>query len=97
MLEIKTIVSGNTGLFDDKVNEAIREGWQLNKRDADLHSGVFYAELEREVIYEHERDCDNCLHRDLEGGEPCASCDPKTNDKWEPTAGAIAMVYLEER
>lgn len=97
MLEIRTIVSGESGVFDDKVNDAIREGWQLNKRDADLHSGVFYAELEREVIYAHERDCHNCYYCNQEGGEPCDSCDPETSNKWEPKEGAIAMVYLEKR
>ena len=51
MLEIKTISNRNKAEFDEEVNTALREGWELVRRDCLIvgadHSPVLYAELER--------------------------------------------------
>lgn len=88
MLQIKTIVSGTIPEFDKEVNEAIADSWHLIKRDCLLigreHAPMFYAELEKVVITEDERTCENCKHYDLDARlEPCCSCSNSDIDKWE--------------
>lgn len=88
MLQIKTIVSGTIPEFDKEVNEAIADSWHLVKRDCLLigreHAPMLYAELEKEVITEAEKNCENCKHCELPGSmEPCASC--PNGEKWEAT------------
>lgn len=89
MIQIKTIAADlpQRGIFDEKVNEAIAEGWRLTKRErvSSLNDRVdyLYAELEREVITEEERCCGNCKYCDNDAGaEPCTSCDDNAS-KWE--------------
>ena len=57
MLEIKTISNRAKAEFDAEVNAALREGWELVKRECLIvgadHSPVLYAELER-IIDEDE-------------------------------------------
>lgn len=96
MLQIKTIkkpIQSSTE-FDAEVNAAILEGWQLTKRatlgpvathveNPNVYA-MLYAELEREVITEAERCCENCAHYDKgPGDEPCRNCGDDAN-KWEP-------------
>lgn len=79
-------------LFDDAVNEAICEGWKLTKREVlpplairngDQTYAVLYAELEREIITERERCCENCAHNQkTPSEEPCLHCSEDC-DKWE--------------
>lgn len=95
MKQIKTIKNrlDNAAEFDKAVNFALAEGWTLTKREVlqpkaqseSLQSyTMLYAELEREIITEAERCCENCLywaagaHQD-----PCLSCSEDA-DKWEP-------------
>ena len=89
MIQIKTIAADlpKRDIFDEKVNEAIAEGWRLTKRERvssrNDRVDYLYAELEREIITEPERCCDNCKYFDNDADkEPCASC---TNDaaNWE--------------
>lgn len=89
MLQIKTIVDDidHSEKFDAAVNDAQAEGWTLTKRNV-LNSSLcilLYAELEKVIITEAERDCGNCRYGDQDGGEPCDSCNvevtPPTN--WE--------------
>ncbi len=98
MKQIKTIKNrlDNAELFDDAVNAALAEGWQLTKRKALMPKSqnekmlthiMLYAELEREIITEAERCCENCRYYDTaQGNEPCISCEDgelaPTN--WEP-------------
>lgn len=90
MLQIKTIKKrlDYAAAFDEEVNAALSDGWQLTKREV-LHPGQeyvyfsLYAELERVIITEDERDCTNCRYGAQNGGEPCDSCDENLNDKWE--------------
>lgn len=57
MLQIKTITASNPDAFDELVNNAIAEGWEIVKRDVlppyesqgQAYRRTFYAELEREV------------------------------------------------
>lgn len=84
MKQIKTIVADTVVDFDCEVNAAIADGWQLVARRAVLRpDGYFYAELERDVITEDERCCENCKYYDLDTiDEPCVHCN-KHADKWE--------------
>ena len=99
MLQIKTIYDQilNAYNFDQEVNTAITEGWTLTKREVLLPNArpvdadgciVLYAELERDVITEAERVCENCKHYDLDPNmEPCRNCNDSPNNyptKWEP-------------
>ena len=95
MKQIKTIKDrlDNAEAFDKAVNSALREGWQLTKREvirpaaqptngAILHS-ILYAELEHEEITEDERGCENCRYFSTPScSEPCLSCDEECS-KWE--------------
>ena len=98
MKQIKTIYSRleYAAGFDDKVNEAIREGWKLTKREVlpptairngDQTYAVLYAELEREIITERERCCENCAHHEKSPfDEPCNKCEDGdyAPSQWEP-------------
>ena len=68
MKQIKTISYklDHAAGFDDKVNEAIREGWKLTKREVLIPKAqsetlytyiMLYAELEQEIITEREPCC----------------------------------------
>ena len=82
MKQIKTVCNPSTEPFDNEVNAALADGWTLTKRYI-LGSGYFVAELEREVITEAERCCENCRYYDTDPeAEPCASCSDDC-DKWE--------------
>lgn len=51
-MEIKTIISDFPGDFDDQVNDALKDGWCLVKRDirqTDEHDFSLYAELTRQA------------------------------------------------
>lgn len=94
MLQIKTIHDQllNAYTFDQEVNTAIAEGWTLTKREVLLPNArpvdvdgcvVLYAELEKEVITEAERCCENCRYCDCDSRlEPCINCNDNA-DKWE--------------
>lgn len=66
MLEIKTIMykADNHESFDEEVNKALTEGWELVRRDVFpshcTNTNTFlYAELEREVEPEEELEDDS--------------------------------------
>lgn len=79
MLQIKTIRIYDAEAFDRLVNEAIEDGWKLNRRTLD-NDCYLIAELERDVITEKERYCKHYKKGVTE--EPCLNC--YDNDKWEP-------------
>lgn len=92
MKQIKTIHwrADNFAEFDNTVNAALRDGWILIRRTVlppyDCGSTYFHrmllAELEREIITEAEKTCDNCKWHDVHpDAEPCASC--QDGEKWE--------------
>ena len=80
MKQIKTIRKVHPEDFDKEVNDALSEGWTLVRRG--IFPSYFVAELEREIITEAERCCDNCAHCDKPGSSmPCADC--KDASHWE--------------
>lgn len=82
MKQIKTISHQNAELFDDGVNTSLMDGWQLSRRYR-ANNGSFVAELEREIITERERCCENCAHNQkTPSEEPCLHCSEDC-DKWE--------------
>lgn len=77
MKQIKTIHLriDESQKFDEEVNKALAEGWQLTKRDFVPNYCILYAELEKNTITEAERCCDNCAHCDNPGHAlPCKVC-----------------------
>ena len=58
MLEIKTIISQYVETFDYSVNAALKEGWELVKRECFVTGSdraiTLYAELKRGVLPESE-------------------------------------------
>lgn len=97
MKQIKTIVTSLDSFekFDRLVNEALADGWWLTERKAlqplaqpntgtEYARTMLYAELEKDIITEAEKRCENCAHRDiLPEAEPCKNCS-EFADKWEP-------------
>lgn len=96
MKQIKTIKYrlDNAEGFDKEVNEALAEGWTLTARKVLLPPSqpntstylnfMLYAELEKEIITDAERCCENCKHGDLSADiEPCINCSDNAN-LWEP-------------
>lgn len=92
MLQIKTIKNrlDNVDNFDKVVNEALKDGWKLTRREVLQPAAqaieytyiMLYAELEKEIITEAERCCENCKHFPIpEQREPCVSC--PNGEKWE--------------
>lgn len=81
MLQIKTIRRSGPEDFDKEVNAALLDGWELGKRY--LSDVGFVAELERGVITEGEKCCENCKHyTNSAEAEPCVSCNDNAS-KWE--------------
>lgn len=93
MTQIKTIWNrlNNEKRFDEEVNQALNEGWELVDRrilppQSQSHDNcVLYAELEkgRDPVQKEKRDCRSCKHRNIDilfG--PCNCC--RDHDKWEP-------------
>ena len=98
MKQIKTIKNrlDNAEHFDTAVNESIKEGWTLTKREVLIPNAqechytyiMLYAELERggiagdEEEEDEERRCQSCMYYACSyHTEPCYSC--KNLDKWE--------------
>ena len=88
MKEIKTIIERAElfRMFDKAVNDNLRDGWRLVRRDVlPAYEGetlashrALYAELERDV----KTDCNNCRYCDLSvGSDPCRSCN--NSSAWE--------------
>lgn len=82
MKQIKTIRRMDPEDFDNEVNTALAEGWELMKRETLLigqeREVLHCAELEKEIITEAEKTCENCKHYSRPGdAEPCIYCDPE--------------------
>ena len=81
MLQIKTIRHPDPDYFDTQVNEALADGWTLTRRLTGPDH--FVAELEREIITDAEKCCENCKHCLISPEkEPCLSCS-ETGSEWE--------------
>ena len=82
MKQIKTIYHKNSDDFDVEVNNELRDGWSLTWRAVQVQNGAiyFFAGLERDILPDGERDCDNCRHLEKLGDEPCIFC--KDFNRW---------------
>lgn len=81
MLQIKTIKDPDPDCFDTRVNEYLAAGWTLARRLTG--PDVLIAELEKDIITEAERCCENCRHLNTSPEkEPCLSCS-ETCSEWE--------------
>ncbi len=96
MLEIKTITDrlDRSKDFDDKVNEAMEEGWELVRRDVlppmamrngDQTYSVLYAELEREIEPEEDESENESVARWRISRNPrtpykCSACGAECED-----------------
>ena len=82
MLQIKTIRKADPCKFDQAVNSALAEGWQLTRRITGPDH--FVAEMEQVIITDAEKCCENCKHKDKSANvDPCLNC-TETDDRWEP-------------
>lgn len=85
MKQIKTIRRADPEDFDREVNAALEDGWTLVRRS--LSTIGFLAELEREIITEAEKCCENCEYCDYPNTrKPCADCDDDCSC-WEEAKG----------
>ena len=83
MLEIKTVANRYAAEFDEGVNTALREGWELVRRECIIidHTPVLYAELERTIGEEAELPVDFArweLSRDPHIPYRCSACGSKS-------------------
>ena len=91
MLEIKTITENQPHYFDNKVNEALGEGWDLVRRECFItgsdRATTFYAELER-VIEEDEAEDTSTeyahweITRNPRNPYRCSACGYTANEQW---------------
>lgn len=94
MLQIRTVIAHTSGHFDDEVNGAMAEGWELVRRECFItgadRATTFYAELERiveELEEEEETDtpCDFAtwnIIREPRNPYQCSACGHRTNAQW---------------
>ena len=82
MLEIKTITENTARRFDDAVNDALAEGWELVRRECFItgadRATTLYAELER-IVEEPEEDNTTdvgvwLISRDPHNPYKCSAC-----------------------
>lgn len=89
MLEIKTITENAPQYFDEKVNDALVEGWELVRRECFItgsdRATTFYAELER-IVDEQEEDSTAdtvgvwLISRDPHYPYKCSACGCKSHE-----------------
>ena len=90
MLKIRTIIAHTSGHFDDEVNGAMADGWELVRRECFItgadRATTFYAELEQ-IIEEPETEelpDDNVavwtISRDPQYPYKCSACGCKIQD-----------------
>lgn len=85
-MKIKTITAQLPTEFDNAVNAALREGYELKKRDVlppcevgmDAYPRIYYAELELHPS------CCNCKHEECDADDPTSPCFRCEHDEmWE--------------
>lgn len=107
MLEIRTVTAYTPGHFDDTVNEAIKEGWELVRRECFItgadRATTFYAELERivedaedeEEVYSTDTTAHWNIIREPRNPYQCSACGHRTNALW-PTCPECKRTMLED-
>jgi hypothetical protein len=97
MKQIRTIVYrlDDVLMFDAAVNALLEDGWDITERKVlqpttpppaigPCPPVLLYAAMERYILGEDEKNCENCKHCDLPpDAAPCRDCSD-TGDKWEP-------------
>ena len=80
-MEIKTVVESHSwpGAFDEKVNEALADGWHLVRRDVLPGSDRFYAELVKldppaEAEEPDLLDCARAIKAECDSHSSCRDC-----------------------
>lgn len=108
MLQIRTVIALTSGHFDDEVNEAMAEGWELVRRECFItgadRATTFYAELERivEEPDEEEKAADETtaewvLSRDPHYPYKCTACGCRSHKPIKNCPNChTAMVNWEE-
>ncbi len=104
MLEIKTITKTTARRFDEAVNEALAEGWELVRREcfitgSDLAT-TFYAELERmteepEVAYTIDS-ARWVLTRNIHNPYRCNACGYTAKETWAVCPGCERVMVRDE-
>ena len=108
MLEIKTIiVASYADAFDYNVNEALREGWELNRRECFIagsdQAATFYAELSRVVLPdevepeldEYDAEAHWVIHRDPMLPFHCSACGFKSTKPYPICPGCTRLMSAE--
>lgn len=107
MLEIKTISGGKKDTFDKAVNAALRDGWDLVRRDCLIvgpeHTPCLYAELERiidEPVEEEDSTADTVavwvLSRDPHYPYKCSACGCKSHQPIINCPNCNRLMEVEE-
>ena len=102
MLEIKTITEKVSHQFDQTVNDALAQGWELVRRECFItgsdRATTFYAELERiaELCEEDEEDAEDIARWEMTRNPRypyrCSACEYTTNAKWVTCPGCKRMM-----
>lgn len=109
MREIKTITKNSAADFDIEVNTALKEGWELNRREAFItpeYIPFYYAELERIVvpyevspeIDEYEEEAHWHITKDPRLPYRCSTCLFKSTTPYAvcPSCGSLMSDDIEE-
>lgn len=107
MIEIKTVVALTSGHFDDEVNSALAEGWELVRRECFItgpdRATTFYAELER-IVEEPEPEEDTTadtvavwtISRDPYYPYKCSACGCKSHEPIVNCPHCHRLMEIEE-
>lgn len=92
MLEIKTITAQTAEYFDETVNAALKDGWELVRRECFItgadRATTLYAELERIIDEPEEEDVDEDdvaqwkITRNPQNPYRCSNCGYTANEQW---------------
>ena len=103
MLQIKTILNYNRADFDESVNSALKDGWEVTKRDCFIndHTPVFYAELEKIIDTEEDTSKYTVGARWMITRSPrhpyrCDNCGYTANEQWAVCPGCLEPMVSGE-
>lgn len=107
MIEIKTITAQMSTFFDNAVNEALTDGWELVRRECFItgsdRATTFYAELER-IIDKPEEEEDSTadtvgvwlISREPRFPFKCSACGWKTQQALKNCPYCHRLMEVEE-
>lgn len=107
MIEIRTITQNSALEYDQEVNKALKDGWDLVRRDCFItgsdRATTYYAELERIVMpYEVEPEIDEYeeeahwqIHRDPMHPFHCSACGFKSTKPYPICPGCERLMSAE--